>query len=226
MHRSIVRKLVAATALTVIAACGDRSIAGPAEIQGSASSRTTAGSTVNLPLITRLQPLSRDYSTSATVGVLGGVLTIPNAGLVVIIPLGALTKSTKITVTAHAGSLISYSFAPHGLTFKQPISVLQLASLTNVLNNPLLISRVYGGYLPNDQADINAAGVGAFSEVFRTSLVPAGLMVGPAILFRTNHFSGYAYASGRSPAECEQWQGSDGDEVPGECRAQSNDIMM
>jgi hypothetical protein len=218
MHRSNVRRLAAFAVLTVLPACGDRSIVGPSELRGPASAKTTTGGTVSLPLITRTQPLSRDYSTSATVGLLGGVLVIPNAGLTVIIPPGALTKATKITVTAHAGSLVSYSFAPHGITFALPISVLQLASLTNVANNPLLISRVYGGYLPNDQADISG-GVGAFSEVFRTALIPAGLMVGPAILFRTRHFSGYAFASGRSPEECAELDGFEPGREPPECRA-------
>ncbi|PYP79492.1 MAG: hypothetical protein DMD35_07965 [Gemmatimonadetes bacterium] len=45
----------------------------------------------------------------------GGTLAIVEAGVNVTLPRGALTSTTTITMTARAGSLVAYDFAPHGV---------------------------------------------------------------------------------------------------------------
>ena len=197
MSRAICRGVTVAVLVAGLAACGDRAavFSPPRQTGGSALRSTTA---YRLPLLRRLTPLSRDYATSATIGVLGGIMVIPQAGLTVVIPPGAVTTPTKITITAFDGSLVDYSFAPHGLRFGLPISVVQLISMTNAAGNLSLLSSLTGGYLPNDLGDVSSSGIGSFSELFKVRIVPPGIAVGPAALFTTNHFSGYAYATGKA----------------------------
>src|SRR4051812_3992246 len=87
------------------AGCGEQSnIAGPLPMAGASATRaTTTVPTANLPIIRRITPLATDVSVSATIGLLGGTLLIPQAGLTVVIPPLALRTPTKITLTAYKG---------------------------------------------------------------------------------------------------------------------------
>ena len=104
----------------------------------------TVGSLLGgLQLVTGLQrttPLAAPITVTKTIGLYGGVLAIPQAGVSVIIPYGALTQPTTITMTARAGSLVAYDFAPHGITFAKPLVFTQSLSGTNatILSAPLL----------------------------------------------------------------------------------------
>jgi hypothetical protein len=77
------------------------------------------------PVLNRSEPLRRDEVVSATIGRNGGTIRLPNAGLTVTIPRGALNANTRITVTAPAGDLMGYEFAPHGLQFERPVTLTQ-----------------------------------------------------------------------------------------------------
>ena len=67
-------------------------------------------------------------------------LAIPEAGVTVVVPRGALAQTTTITMTARAGSLVAYDFAPHGITFAKPLVFSQQLRGTNasLLTAPLL----------------------------------------------------------------------------------------
>jgi hypothetical protein len=200
--RKVFGRLAAAMGLTVAAVgCGDRpsplapqteSIAPPA-----APSTLLSTTTYPRPVLKWLAPLTQDYKVSKTVGLLGGTLIVPKAGLTVVIPPLALTKATTITITAKKGAYVYYEFQPHGLTFKLPVVATQLVSLTNANGDLNLLSHVLAGYLPNGQADISSTGIGNFSELFRIT----GLNVGPLGVWTTKHFSGYALAGGRDGDE-------------------------
>jgi hypothetical protein len=202
MRKSVLRVVSAVGATFAIAACSDRTdVMAPRAPQGPAAVEATTTTTVTkFPVLKRLTPLSQDYSVSMNVGLLGGTILIPQAGLTVVIPPLALSKTTKITVTAHKGAYVAYTFQPHGLQFKLPVSMLQLTSLTNAAGNLNILSSLRAGYMPNGMADISSTGVGSFTEVFNVSLVPS-LTIGPAALFTTKHFSGYAWGSSRTE-EC------------------------
>jgi hypothetical protein len=77
------------------------------------------------PVLNRSEPLRRDEVVSATIGRNGGTIRLPRAGLTVTIPRGALSSNTRITVTAPAGDLMGYEFAPHGLQFEKPVTLTQ-----------------------------------------------------------------------------------------------------
>lgn len=79
----------------------------------------------------RSVPLANDITVSKTIGVAGGTLSIPAAGVTVVVPYGALNQSTVITMTARKGNLVAYDFAPHGITFAKPLVFTQKLAGTN-----------------------------------------------------------------------------------------------
>ena len=89
--------------------------------------------------VTRITPLASAVTVQQVIGPAGGTLSIPEAGVFVISPPGALAQSTEITMTARAGSLVAYDFAPHGIVFARPLIFSQSlqgtsVSLLNVLS--------------------------------------------------------------------------------------------
>ena len=137
----------------------------------------------------RTRALAAPITVSKSIGTEGGTLAIPEAGVTVTVPRGALAASTKITMTARAGTLVAYDFAPHGITFAKPLVFSQKLIGTNatLLSAPLLRLGYYsdanlltktGGLV----SELLGGVVNALSWTF-TSEIP--------------HFSGYMVSCGR-----------------------------
>ncbi len=91
--------------------------------------------------VTRAVPLKQNISVSAVIGQDGGTISIPDAGLTLVVPPGAVTSSTKFTATALAGRLVAYEFEPHGTKFAVPLRFtqdLKKLSLLGVVTAPVL----------------------------------------------------------------------------------------
>lgn len=133
--------LAVALLLVVANACSTERAAAPASLAAPAASRDLIGGLVGtvtstLKLTTakallRTTPLAQDITVRETIGRAGGVLSIPTAGITVVVPAGALDRDTEISMTARAGSLIAYDFEPHGITFRVPLVFSQKLKGTN-----------------------------------------------------------------------------------------------
>src|SRR6185295_4761394 len=97
-------------------------------------------------VIRRTHPLPRPITVTTTIGSDGGTISIPEAGVTVTVPSGALSAPTVISMTARAGAPIAYDFAPHGITFAQPLTFTQSLYGTDVglLDLPYLQLAYYG----------------------------------------------------------------------------------
>jgi hypothetical protein len=126
------------------------------------------------PVFEREEPLRYDEVVTQTIGRDGGVIRLPRAGLTVTVPRGALTSPTRITVTAPAGDLLGYEFAPHGLQFKKPVTLTQ--EVTTPEGGLEVI--YFDGELQPTVEVLEVLPV-ASSETYAVS--------------RIDHFSGYAY---------------------------------
>jgi len=82
------------------------------------------GSGEQVTVVKRDRSLSEEV-VSKVIGYYGGTIHLPEAGLTVVFPWGALTSPTRITVTAPAGNLVGYHFEPHGLRFRRDVTVAQ-----------------------------------------------------------------------------------------------------
>lgn len=184
--------------LLVLAACGSESTS---PVQGAGATGNLLGGlvggatgTVKTVLtqvtgLTRNTPLAADITVTQVIGSAGGQLSIPEAGVVVVVPAGAVSANTQFTMTARAGALVAYDFAPHGISFAKPLVLTQSLTGTSatLLNKSLLELGYYA-----DASQLTASG-GFLSEL---TAGPVDLL---AWTFTANikHFSGYMVSCGR-----------------------------
>lgn len=140
--------------------------------------------------LTRTKPLATDITVSQSIGSAGGTLSIPAAGVTVVVPAGAVSSPTQFTMTARAGLVIAYDFAPHGITFAKPLVFRQ--SLSGTTATLLNKSKLELGYY-NDPGQLIPGG-GLLSEL------TSGLVDLLSWTFTANikHFSGYMMGCDRS----------------------------
>ncbi len=145
-----------------------------------------------MPGLQRATPLAADITVTQTVGSAGGTLSIPAAGVTVVVPAGALATNTVITMTARKGSLVAYDFAPHGIVFAKPLVFTQKLAGTNasLLNVPDLQLGYY-----TDPALLTAVG-GTVSELLGGTVN----LLSWTYTGNIKHFSGYMIGCGRGAA--------------------------
>ena len=136
--------------------------------------------------VTRLVPLMQNIPVSALIGPDGGTISIPEAGLTLVVPPGAVTSSTKFTATALAGRLAAYEFEPAGTKFPVPLQFTQ--DLTKLSLLGIVTAPVLDGAYFTDTSKLNQIlGRAAVSEILPATVDLLRLRVG----FPINHFSGY-----------------------------------
>lgn len=136
--------------------------------------------------LTRATPLATDISVSAVIDKKGGTLSIPEAGLTLVVPPGAVSSRTTFVATALAGKLVAYEFEPHGTTFAVPLQFsqdLKKTSLLGVLSAPLL----QGAYFPSSSLLDQK-----YERALVTEVIPATTdLLRGRVGFPIKHFSGY-----------------------------------
>jgi hypothetical protein len=194
------RRLAALSLLAAaVSACGahDSSVVAPrlsaAASAPSSSLLGSVGSLVSVDGLQRVTALAAPITVARTIGAEGGTLSIPQAGVSVTVPRGALTAPTQITMTARAGTLVAYDFAPHGITFAKPLVFTQQLRGTDasLLTAPLLQLGYYA-----DASLLTKVG-GVVSEL----LGGATNLVTWSFSGKITHFSGYIVTCGRRGAE-------------------------
>jgi hypothetical protein len=182
-------RFVGFAALLAVAACGDQPTV-TAPVASAPAQRTILSTPATVNVVTRNTPLALPLSASKTIGILGGTISVPGAGIMVVVPALALTSSTHITVTALAGNQVAYEFEPHGITFRLPLVVTQ--SLVGTSAQGTLLSIMKAGYFQSESDLDPVHGTGVVSELLN---VQVGLL-GTVATFPVFHFSGYLVASG------------------------------
>ncbi len=167
---------------------GASSLTEPTAASANLSSLLGLGQPVEVTPLQRKAPLPQALSASATVGPLGGTLSLPGAGLLVVVPPLALSSRQTITVTAVAGSNVVYEFAPHGLKFNLPLVVTQNLGATQAGANGLVSPlSLFAGYFPDSTKP---------TSITESLNVNVNLL-NQVATFTVWHFSGYILASGR-----------------------------
>lgn len=139
-------------------------------------------------VLERSVPLAQDMVVAKVIGAAGGAIELPGAGLELTIPAGAVAVPTEISVRAHAGSLVAYSFEPHGTRFSRVVSARQSLTGTEAEHSQ---GRVSGrGYFSSPEEIDWRSRRAAVSEL---SLVQRDQTSG-SVTFYLNHFSGYLVA--------------------------------
>lgn len=131
------------------------------------------------------RPLSSPVSTTFVVSNAGGTFELPETGLRLTVPSGALGRPTmSITVTALAGRGVAYSFEPHGVQFHKPLLFSQSLAPTTWSRSPLAML-LGGGYFKDDSQVDARSGKVLLDELLRATVRQN------RVEFEIEHFSGY-----------------------------------
>ena len=186
--RAASMRLLAVAPLILAASC-DQGVTAPTP-SSTPANRLILPSPTTVNVVRRNTPLAAPISTTGTIGILGGQISIPAAGIKVVIPAFALTSTTQITVTAVAGDQVAYEFHPHGIQFLAPLLVTQNLTGTSA-SGSLLQLGLKGGYFANLSDLDPAAGTGLVSELLGVSVN----LSAKTVTFPVFHFSGYLVAT-------------------------------
>ena len=194
LSNALSRGMIVAASGWLLSACSGVDVAPTAPIlQPTAAaavsvnaSVATAAAVTSVKTLGRMVPLARPLSASAAIGPAGGTLSLPSAGLRLVVPAGAVSSVVTFSVTALPGNAVAYQFAPHGITFKVPLQLQQGLGQTTWL--PGLTMR--GGYFKDAKQVDTKLRKADVDELF-----PALRSGGSAIL-EIRHFSGYLIAMG------------------------------
>ena len=190
MKRTLLAALTSVLVGGVLAACSDTSRAPLAPSEPAAPNALLGlGGSTSQQVYGALwkTPLAQDIHVSKTIGVLGGAIDLPATGLHIIVPPGAVLKSTNFGVTALAGRIVAYDFQPAGTRFLLPLVVTQ-SSAPIQMTPPLLGLDLMRPAYFKSATDLNqSAGTAAVSELLpQITIDLLGNMV-----FTVPHFSGY-----------------------------------
>lgn len=138
----------------------------------------------------RNTPIARGTSWSFVATPAGTLNRNASAGLTIIVPAGAVTTNTTITVTTVGGDLMAYRFEPHGVHFRVPLVFVQ--DLRGAMN---ATGSITGAYFAGDVPQIDPTSHRlSFSEIeptFSDDRAHTATML-------VSHFSGYIFASGKT----------------------------
>jgi hypothetical protein len=198
---SPIRRIGALALALTLAACSADQVAAPTQMKAAPSGPDasllggllgTVTGVLNLTTneaVERTKPLAAPITVTKEIGYYGGTLSIPEAGVTVTVPRGALMRTTTITMTARAGSLLAYDFSPTGTTFYKPLLFNQSLRGTDVtlLQVPLLRLGYYSdpgllGELTATVSDLLGGVVNLLDWSFNAPI---------------RHFSGYVVICGR-----------------------------
>lgn len=190
--RKILVTLLAVITVGAMSGCGDAPTGVKAPTPQPEARQALLGILALTPVLERARPLATDITVKARIGYEGGVIAIPEAGLRVVVPRGAVSGPVDFTATARAGNAVAYEFAPHGVRFAKPLVVTQELRGTEWIGLPLLNFRA-GYFKDSEQLDTQRALV-QLDEILPLSLDLLRLQV----RFNVEHFSGYVISTGRS----------------------------
>ena len=141
----------------------------------------------------RTKPLLTRQTASATIGPGGGTLSLPEAGLRVVVPMGALSTPTKLSVTANPGVIVAYTFQPHGTVFNAPLVLTQDLTNTAWVGSFWYQPPLKAGYFA-DESQLTAT----TTRLYVNEVLPVttDIRTTPTATFNVYHFSGYIIATG------------------------------
>ena len=146
------RSLVLAFGVAIVAACGADIAAPPVDLSpgpfGTVSGNATDATGMQFHALWWQSDLKNPVSVSKTIGVSGGTISIPETGLTVSFPAGAVAAPLTVTITADL-RYVAYKMEPSGTQFLKDVTVTQLFDATQLSGAPLR-STIYAAYIADD----------------------------------------------------------------------------
>jgi hypothetical protein len=200
MFRStFVRSLVTALGAAILVSCADSGLIGPADPSGGLSG-TQGGVVVNpgsstpteLHALWWNENLAAPVTVSKTIGSSGGSIAIPQTGLTVSFPAGAVQSPLTITITADT-KYVAYKMEPSGTRFLKDVTATQQLSATQ-LAGAALQGQIYSAYIADDSVSLSGK-VPVLEIEPSTTILSTASQSPQAQVWTIKHFSRYMLAS-------------------------------
>ena len=177
----------------LIASCAGPDFKNPAAPVAPASSLADVLD-LQLKAVTWKHQLDGPLSVSQTIDQSGGTISIPETGLTIEFPAGAVTSAVAITVTADQ-KYVAYKMEPAGTQFQKDVRVTQLLDPTSVFGLPLN-NLLYAAYIADDGVSLSGVLPVLELEPSNTIFSLVSPLFPQAEIWTIRHFSRYILASG------------------------------
>jgi hypothetical protein len=180
----------------VMASCSDSGVFGPDPLPESPTLSDAPRSVGGLEL-KALWWKDRQKTVapvSQTIGVLGGTITIPETGLSISFPAGAVAAPITITITPDA-DYVAYKMEPAGTQFLAPVVVIQSIPYTE-LDGRQLTKPLFAAYIADDKLSLSGNVPVSELEPAQTIFSPLDPLIPQSHVWIIRHFSRYMLASG------------------------------
>ncbi|HKN58355.1 MAG TPA: hypothetical protein VJV97_05855 [Gemmatimonadaceae bacterium] len=200
----LIRFLTVLTGAVLITSCSD-SVQGPTSLSASVATSdhrfrgggtSSGGSSTTSGLSLEALWWDHEYDNiivSKTIGPSGGVISIPETGLTMEFPVGALSSPLTITITADQ-RYVAYKMEPTGTQFLKDVTVTQSLLNTTLAGEPLT-KQLYAAYVANDSLQLSGKVPVTELEQSKTIFSATFPDQPQAEVWLIRHFSRYMLAS-------------------------------
>ena len=204
LRSKTVRSFVALTGAILLASCSDSILQSPTAPSDVAASHSGPGGgqvTSAISDVTNLELRAvwwtknqkGNVRVSKTIDPSGGVISLPETGLRMEFPAGAVDKPITITVSADE-KYVAYKMEPSGTQFLKDVTVTQSLGTTELSGRPLR-DQLFAAYIADDRVKLSGKVPVLEIEPSKTIFSPiTGLPEAHVWIIR--HFSRYMLASG------------------------------
>jgi hypothetical protein len=200
---TFIRSLTLALGAFALVSCAEPGLTGPSapnqvvsDKRGSSLGNTVGGVVQDANLELRAlwwkKNLRQSVRVSQTIGKSGGTISIPETGLTVSFPAGAVDRPLTITITAD-DKYVAYKMEPSGTRFLKDVTVTQQLDVTQLFGSPLK-SQIFAAYIADD--NIKLSGKVPVLEIEPSTTIFSPLSLPQAQVWIIRHFSRYMLASG------------------------------
>lgn len=201
-----VRSFLIIVGAFLLASCSEVGISGPTQPAAAFAAPASAhfnqdffgqvadAAHLNLHAVWWTNPHQRVTKVSKTIDASGGTISIPETGLTLSFPAGAVEAPIRITITSD-DRYVAYKMEPAGTRFLKDVIATQLLAPTGVGAAPLR-NQLYAAYIADDK--LNLAGIVKALEIepSLTIFSPHWPRLPEAEVWVIRHFSRYMLASG------------------------------
>jgi hypothetical protein len=187
------RWILTMTAACAAASCGDGASTEPRAVVTDRPTFDVTATGDVVRLLKRDDALPSGLTATGVISPRGGHLEIAQAGFRIDFPAGAVSRPTRITVTAIGGRNVAYRFEPHGIAFNVPAVIRQSLRNTTAWKNPALAAELQGSYFERLLVDPTETWARTFEKRSARLRESAKMLE-----FTIEHFSGYLLSTGKS----------------------------
>ncbi|MGZ3372849.1 MAG: hypothetical protein ACXU9Z_06135 [Gemmatimonadaceae bacterium] len=201
------RSLAVVAGAFIIASCSEAGISGPSATQQTiaaaasaqpvadhrAGSGTDAGQ-LELKALWWSKQHKDVVKVSKTIDQSGGTISIPETGLTLSFPAGAVAAPITITITSD-DRYVAYKMEPTGTRFLKDVTATQQLNTTSIFGSPLR-SQLYAAYIAEDNIKLSGKVPVLEIEPGTTIFSVLSSLLPQAHVWTIRHFSRYMLASG------------------------------